>query len=448
MPRLVIPLTDSKCEAAKPRAKDYALFDGQGLHLLVKTRGTKVWRFKYTRPDGRSGLATFGRYPSVGLRMARDRRAEALEMLARGVDPIENARSVKDSAERARKLTFEAVTLEWHAASSGKWKSHHGDSVLRRLQLHILPELGKKSVSDLTTRDLLSPVKKIERRGTVDTANRMSQYIAKIMRYAVQQGYIDRNPATDLQGATAPSRAQHRPALPLDYLPEFLKRLDDYRGHPLTRIAVQISLLVFLRSSELRFAHWKEIDFERALWKIPGKRQAIEDVRNSSRGMKMETPHLVPLSRQSLGLLRQAQQLTGQFDFVFSGHHNFWKPMSENTVNAALRRMGYDTKTDVCGHGFRAMACSALVESGLWTKDAVERQMGHQERDKVRGAYTHLAEHILERRLMIQWWADYLDVCRVQFVTPYEFAHPELEGATCVAATSSFMPLEREEVNT
>lgn len=426
MPRLVVPLTDAKCDAAKPREKDFTLFDGQGLHLLVKRSGTKVWRMKYARPDGRAGLATFGNYPAVGLKMARTRRAEALELLAKGIDPVENTRQVKQNAEHARRHTFEAIAREWHAASAGKWKQHHAESVLRRLEAHIFLELGARPIAELKTRDLLGPLKKLEKRGTLDTANRMGQYIAKIMRFAVQQGHIDSNPAIDLRGATATRRVEHRPALPLERSPELLHRVDAYHGHPLTRIAVELSLLVFTRSSELRFARWEEIDFERALWTIPSKREAIEGVRYSFRGMKMETPHLVPLSRQALALVEQARHLTGRFDLVFAGTHNFWKPMSENTVNAALRRMGYDTKTEVCGHGFRAMACSALVESGLWSRDAVERQMSHQERNNVRAAYTHKAEHLPERRLMLQWWADYLDNCRTGFITPYEFAHPEL----------------------
>jgi len=432
MPRLVTPLTDAKCDAAKPRAKDYSLFDGQGLYLFVKSRGTKVWRMKYTRPDGRPGLATFGNYPAVSLKMARCRRAESLELLAKGIDPVEHTRQSKQNAEHARRHTFKAIAREWHAANAGKWKTHHADSVLRRLEAHVFSALGDRPIADLKTRDLLAPLKTLEKRGTLDTANRMGQYIAKIMRFAVQQGLIDSNPAMDLRGATATRRVEHRPALPLERLPELLKSIDSYKGHALTRIAIELSLLVFTRSSELRFARWDEIDFDRALWTIPAKREAIEGVRYSSRGMKMETPHLVPLSRQALALAEQARDLTGRFDLIFAGTSNFWKPMSENTINAALRRMGYDTKTEVCGHGFRAMACSALVESGLWSRDAVERQMSHQERNNVRAAYTHKAEHLPERRLMVQWWADYLDNCRAGFVTPYEFSHPE-KASTKVA---------------
>ncbi|WP_288079210.1 site-specific integrase, partial [Pseudomonas sp.] len=297
---------------------------------------------------------------------------------------------------------------------------------------HLFPALGARPVADLKVRDLLAPLKTAERRDTLELAGRLRQYITAVMRRAVQHGHIDTNPATDLQGATATRKAAHRPALPLERLPELLARMDAYAGRPLTRMAVQLTLLVFIRSSELRFARWDEIDLERALWTIPGEREAIEGVKHSHRGAKMTTPHLVPLSRQAFELLGEVRQLTGRFDLIFAGDHNHWKPMSENTVNAALRRMGYDTKADVCGHGFRAMACSALVESGLWSRDAVERQMSHQERNGVRAAYIHKAEHMEERRLMCQWWADYLDACREQFITPFEFAHRGEEAANVV----------------
>lgn len=432
MARTVTPLSDSKCEAAKPREKDYTLFDGQGLFLLVKANGGKVWRFKYTRPDGRAGLATFGNYPALGLRAARDRRASALELLAHGQDPMEVARLAKLEAANARANTFQAMAQEWHAACALKWSSGHAATVWRNLELHVLPALGARPLAELKTRDLMPPLKAVEKRGTLELAGRLRQYITGIMRMAVQHGLIDSNPANDLVGATATRKSIHRPALPLDRLPELLQRIEADSGRALTRHAVSLTLLVFIRSSELRFARWSEIDSGRAMWEIPGQREAIEGVKFSHRGAKMGTPHLVPLSRQTLELLEQVRQLTGRFDLVFPGDHYHHKPMSENTINKALRRMGYDTKVELCGHGFRTMACSALVESGLWTKDAVERQMSHQERDTVRGAYIHKAEHLQERRLMCQWWADYLDANRERHVTPYDFAHPEEKGVNVV----------------
>lgn len=433
MARTVTPLTDPKCEAAKPREKDYKLSDGQGLYLLVKPSGVKTWRLKFVRPDGREGLATFGNYPSLGLKAARDRRAEALELLARGIDPVEAARATKIDEAIARTNTFEALALEWHAACARKWSPGHAATVLRRMELYLFPALGSRPVAELKARDLLAPLKVVASREAFETASRLRQYMTGIMRLAVQHGHIDSNPANDLVGATASNKTKHRPALPLERLPELLARIDADTGRPLTRLATHLTLLVFIRSSELRFARWEEIDSARALWTIPGTREAIEDVKHSSRGAKMGTPHLVPLSRQALALLDNVRQLTGRFDLVFAGDHHHWKPMSENTVNKSLRRMGYDTMADVCGHGFRAMACSALVESGLWGRDAVERQMSHQERNGVRAAYIHKAEHIEERRLMCQWWSDYLDANRERHITPYDFAHQGDSAANVVS---------------
>ena len=432
MARTVTPLSDAKCEAAKPREKDYTLFDGQGLFLLVKANGSKVWRFKFTRPSGKGGLATFGSYPALSLKAARVRRAEALELLANGIDPIENARQVRAAAVAATTNTCKAVGLEWHAAGARKWSKDHAAKVLTRLEQHLFPVLGDRSVADLKVRDLIQPLKSAEKNDHLELAGRLRQYIDGIMRYAVQHGHIDSNPARDLQGVTATRKAAHRPALPLERLPELLQRIDDYKGRPLTRLAVGLTLLVFIRSSELRFARRQEVDSHNSLWTIPAEREAIDGVKHSSRGAKMRTPHLVPLSRQALDLLVQVDQLSGRYELLFPGDHYHHKPMSENTVNAALRRMGYDTKTEVCGHGFRAMACSALVESGLWSREAVERQMSHQERNSVRAAYIHKAEHLEERRLMVQWWADYLDANRERHVTPYDFAHPEEKGVNVV----------------
>lgn len=252
-------------------------------------------------------------------------------------------------------------------------------------------------------------------------AARLQQRVTAIMRYAVQSGLIDYNPAQDMAGAVATGKRVHRAALELKRLPEFLQRIDDYKGRPLTKLAVKLTLLVFIRSSELRFARWDEIDFENAMWTIPAEREAIEGVKHSHRGSKMRTTHLVPLSRQAIEILKQIYQFSGNHELIFIGDHNPRKPMSENTVNNALRVMRYDTKTEVCGHGFRTMACSSLIESGLWSKDAVERQMSHQERNSVRAAYIHKAEHIEERRLMVQWWADYLDANREGHVGAFGF---------------------------
>ncbi len=242
------------------------------------------------------------------------------------------------------------------------------------------------------------------------------------MRYAAQSGIITYNPALDMAGALTTVKRQHRPALALNRISELLERLDAYRGQPLTRQATKLTLLIFIRSSELRFARWSEIDFKKAMWTIPPERKPIEGVKYSHRGSKMRTEHLVPLSTQAVNILKQIHTISGEHELIFTGDHNPWKPMSENTVNNALRLMGYDTKVDVCGHGFRAMACSSLIESGIWSRDAVERQMSHMERNTVRAAYIHKAEHLDERKLMLQWWADFLDANREQSVSPFDYA--------------------------
>ncbi|HEX8542669.1 MAG TPA: integrase arm-type DNA-binding domain-containing protein [Pseudomonas sp.] len=432
MARTVTPLTDTKCDAAKAKEKDSTLFDGQGLFLLVKKSGVKVWRFKYKRPDGRPGLATFGNYPALSLKAARSKRSAALENLAAGIDPMTHAKETKLQAAAERLQTFELMAREWHAANARKWSPGHANTVMRRLENHLFPDLGKRPVAELKARDLIPPLKAAEARESLDLASRLRNYQEGILRYAVQHGFIDSNPARDLVGITAPAQTVHRPALPLNRLPELLQKIEGDTGRPLTRLALKMTLLVFIRSSELRFARWGEIDQRKAMWEIPGQRAAIEGVKHSVRGSKMGTAHMVPLSRQALEVVDQLKALTGKHVLVFTGDHKSWMAMSDATINKALRRMGYDTKVDVCGHGFRTMACSALVESGLWSRDVVERQMSHKEQNSVRAAYVHRAEMLDERRLMLQWWADYIDANRESYVSPFDFAHRGEDAANVV----------------
>lgn len=411
-------LTDIKVRTAKPTDKQYKLTDGSGMHLLVHPNGSKYWRLQY-RFDGKQKMLALGVYPDVSLADARTRRDEARKLLANSIDPGDKKKNDKVEQEEAR--TFEQLAIEWHATNK-KWSEEHSRRVLKSLEDNLFPAIGKRNIADLKTRDLLVPIKAVELSGRLEVASRLQQRTTAIMRYAVQSGLLDYNPAQEMVGAVASSNRQHRPALELKRTPELLQRIDSYTGRPLTRLAVELTLLVFIRSSELRFARWSEIDFETSMWTIPAEREAIEGVKHSQRGSKMRTPHLVPLSRQALAILKQVHKLSGDRDFVFIGDHDHRKPMSENTVNKALRVMGYDTKVEVCGHGFRTMACSSLIESGLWSRDAVERQMSHMERNSVRAAYIHKAEHLDERRLMLQWWADFLDVNREGLVSPFDFA--------------------------
>ncbi|MDT7382421.1 tyrosine-type recombinase/integrase [Citrobacter freundii] len=412
-------LTDIKVRSAKPQEKEYTLVDGDGMFLLIHPNGSKYWRFRF-RFGGKQHLMAFGVYPEISLADARQKREEARRLVAAGIDPREHKRAVKEELAK-EDITFESVAREWHAANK-KWSEEHSRRVLKSLEDNLFLAIGKRSIDSFSTRDLLVPIKGVEATGRFEVASRLQQRTNAIMRYAVQSGLIDYNPAQEMAGAVASSNRVHRPALELKRLPELLHRIDSYTGRPLTRLAVELTLLIFIRSSELRFARWSEIDFETAMWTIPAEREAIEGVKHSERGSKMRTPHLVPLSRQALAILKQVHKLSGERDFVFVGDHNPCKPMSENTVNKALRVMGYDTKIEVCGHGFRTMACSSLIESGLWSRDAVERQMSHMERNSVRAAYIHKAEHLDERRLMLQWWADYLDVNREKGISPFDYA--------------------------
>ncbi|UTA18521.1 tyrosine-type recombinase/integrase [Enterobacter hormaechei] len=412
-------LTDTKVRSAKPEAKEYSLVDGDGMFLLIHPNGSKYWRFRF-RFGGKQHLMAFGVYPETSLADARQKREEARKLVAAGIDPREHKRAVKE--EQAKEvITFESVARDWHA-SNQKWSKSHSARVLKSLEDNLFDAIGKRNIAELKTRDLLIPIKAVEMSGRLEVAARLQQRTTSIMRFAVQSGLIDYNPAQELAGAIATAKRQHRASLDFDRIPELLHRTDSYTGRPLTRLAVELTLLVFIRSSELRFARWSEVDFETAMWTIPGEREPLEGVKHSHRGSKMRTPHLVPLSHQALAILGKIKSLSGNRELIFVGDHDSRKPMSENTVNKALRVMGYDTKVEVCGHGFRAMACSTLVESGLWSRDAVERQMSHQERNSVRAAYIHKAEHLGERKLMIQWWADYLDENRKAVVSPFEYA--------------------------
>ena len=417
-------LTDTKVRSAKPEEKEYSLVDGDGMFLLIHPNGSKYWRFRF-RFGGKQHLMAFGVYPETSLADARQKREEARRLVAAGVDPREHKRAVKE--EQAKEVvTFESVARDWHA-SNQKWSESHSGRVLKSLEDNLFDAIGKRNIAELKTRDLLIPIKAVEMSGRLEVAARLQQRTTAIMRFAVQSGLIDYNPAQEIAGAVATAKRQHRAALELNRIPELLHRIDTYTGRPLTRLAVELTLLVFIRSSELRFARWSEVDFETAMWTIPGEREPLEGVKHSHRGSKMRTPHLVPLSRQALTILERIKSMSGNRELIFVGDHDPRKPMSENTVNKALRVMGYDTKVEVCGHGFRTMACSSLIESGLWSKDAVERQMSHQERNSVRAAYIHKAEHLGERRLMVQWWADYLDLNREKGISPFDFAKIAIE---------------------
>ncbi|HAK7256985.1 TPA: integrase arm-type DNA-binding domain-containing protein [Salmonella enterica] len=418
-------LTDIAVKNAKPSDKQIKLSDGKGLYLLVHPNGSKYWQAAY-RYDGKQKVFSIGTYPSVSLSEARTSLLEMKSLLANGIDPLQQKKAAK--AEERGDFTFEAVAREWHKkmAVSERWIPKHSERVLNSLINHLFTAIGSRDVKTLKTRDLLLPLRKIEAKGQNETASRLKQRITAIMRYAVQEDLITQNPADYLDGTLTTPKRNHYPALELEQIPDLLARIDAYNGSRLTVLALKLTLLVFIRSSELRFARWPEIDLKNQLWIIPPEREEIKNVRFSERGSKMRMPHYIPLSNQAIDVLKELKEISYDISdgegLIFIGCHDYKKPMSENTINKALRQMGYDTKTQICGHGFRTMACSSLVESGIWTEDAIERQMSHKEQNNVRAAYTHKAKHITQRRLMIQWWADYLDANKENHIMPFYFA--------------------------
>ncbi|HHI6041318.1 TPA: tyrosine-type recombinase/integrase [Escherichia coli] len=409
-------LTDVKIRTLKPSDKPFKVSDSHGLYLLVKPGGSRHWYLKY-RISGKESRIALGAYPAISQSDARQQREGIRKMLALNINPVQQRAAVRGS--RTPEKVFKNVALAWHK-SNRKWSQNTADRLLASLNNHIFPVIGNLPVSELKPRHFIDLLKGIEEKGLLEVASRTRQHLSNIMRHAVHQELIDTNPAANLGGVTTPPVRRHYPALPLERLPELLERIGAYhQGRELTRHAVLLMLHVFIRSSELRFARWSEIDFTNRVWTIPATREPIIGVRYSGRGAKMRMPHVVPLSEQSIAILKQIKDITGNNELIFPGDHNPYKPMCENTVNKALRVMGYDTKKDICGHGFRAMACSALMESGLWAKDAVERQMSHQERNTVRMAYIHKAEHLEARKAMMQWWSDYLEACRESYAPPY-----------------------------
>ncbi|EHM6377909.1 integrase arm-type DNA-binding domain-containing protein [Salmonella enterica] len=411
-------LTDTAIRKIKPTEKPFKMADSSGLYLLIKPNGSKLWYMKY-RIDGKEKKLAFGPYPDVSLFKARQLRDTARAKVREGADPSADKKIAQQKKKNGH--TFRQIAMNWHGEHR-RWSAHYANTIQRRLEMYVFPDIGDSFIDQITTETLLFTLRKVENKGFLEITARLKNYITEIMRYAVKKQLIKSNPALDLDGEFTPPETSHYPALPLDKLPELLSRTDSYCGRLLTRYALKLSLLFFVRSSELRFARWSEIDWQQKLWIIPEEREQIENVRFSHRGTKMKTQHIVPLSDQAIAVLKQIEALSGHLAFIFPGEYDQDKCMSDNTVNKALRVMGYDTKKEICGHGFRAMACSALSESGLWSKEAIEKQMSHQERNSVRAAYIHKAEYLEERIAMMQWWADYLDANTAGYISPYQFA--------------------------
>jgi integrase len=388
-------LTSTKIRAAKPQEKPYKLSDSGGLYLLVNPNKSLWWRLKY-RFEGREKLLSLGVYPHVSLQQARSQRDEAKKAIANGVDP-----SAKRQAEKsATANTFEAVAREWLTLQEGKLAPATYSKAVWTLETLMFPYIGSRPVAKLGATDVLKVLKRIESRGTHETAHRARQRCSQVFRYAVQTERAERDVTADLRGALAPVVSEHHAAITEPArVGELLRAIDGYAGHVVTAYALKLAPLLFVRPGEFRHAEWTEFDLEghEPHWRIPAEK------------MKMGEQHVVPLSKQAVALLRELHPLTGRGKYVFPSLRGGSRPMSENTVNAALRRLGYTTD-EMTGHGFRSLASTNLNEQG-YHPDLIELQLAHAERNKVRAAYNK-AQRLPERRKMMQSWADYLDGLR------------------------------------
>jgi len=394
-----MPLSDLSIRNAKPGEKPRKLPDGSGLYLLLNPNGSRWWRFKYRR-SGKEKLLSLGTYPDTSLADARVKREQARKLLAAGIDPSQHRKAEKIAGANRAANTLEVIAQEWIVKQSDTWAKSHSDKIKVRLKKNVYPWLGSRPIEELTAPELLSCLQRVEGRGAVESAHRILQNFGQIFRFAIATGRLLRDPSADLRGALAPSKATHRAAItePKE-VGALLRAIDAYEGSLVTKSALRLAPMLFVRPGELRQAEWAEIDLEDALWSIPASR------------MKMRESHLVPLSSQSVSILKELQKVTGKGRYVFPGARSPKRPMSDNAVLAALRRMDY-AKEEMSGHGFRAMARTILDEVLHIRPDYIEHQLAHAVRDPNGRAYNRTM-HLPERRAMMQQWSDYLDSLKI-----------------------------------
>lgn len=387
-----MPLTDSAIKTAKPQDKPYKLADGLGLYLLINPNGSRLWRIKY-RVEGKEKTLSLGAYPDLSLVKARQRRTEARELLADGIDPGEQKKADKQ-AQKATGVTFEALAREWYAYNSPRWAESTARKASLYLENDMIPIIGARPVKAITRPELVELVRKVEARGTLNAAGKIRQWLHQIYRFGLASGVVDSNPATDLDVVAAPAKAaRHHPHVTFAELPELLGKIDTTNINTLTRCAIRLLVLTAVRPGELRAAPWSEFDLEAATWTIPKER------------MKARRPHVVPLPRQALTILRTLEEISGGYALLFPGQQKADRPMSDNTINKALRLMGYEGRQT--GHGFRHLLSTELNGRG-YNRDWIERQLAHGDADEIRDTYNHAA-YLEQRREMMQAWADSID---------------------------------------
>ncbi len=388
-----MPLTDTAVRTAKPSDKPIKMFDERGLFLIVTPAGGKWWRLRY-KFDGKEKLLSLGTYPDTSLKDARERREEARKLLANDIDPGENRKVQKAARVERAENSFEVIAREWFAKYRDTWAPSHSEKIITRLQNDVFPWIGGKPVAEITAPVVLDVLRRIEKRGTLDTAHRAKGNISQVMRYAIATGKADRDPCPDLRGALPPAKESNFASItdPVK-VAELLRAMDAFSGTFVVKSALLLSPLLFVRPGELRSAEWKGFDLDKAEWCYFVS--------------KTKTEHVVPLSAQAVAVLKELHALTGHGRYVFPGRDP-QKAMSEAAVNAALRRMGYDTKTEITGHGFRAMARTILHEVLHQRPEVIEHQLAHAVPDALGTAYNRTL-FLKERKAMMQLWADYLD---------------------------------------
>jgi integrase len=400
MPKLAKPLTDLQVRTAKPVAgKAHTLADGLGMYLEITAVGTKIWRMSYRQENGKQNRLTFGSYPEISLTEARVKRAEARKLLADGIDPAQFKREAKEAKAIAGTHTFEAVAHAWLKKTSAMRAATTQEKVTNWLQKDVFPFIGHMPVCLIKPLNVLTTVQKMEARGSVESAHRVKQICGQVLRYAVASGLAERDVTADLRGAlSVVPKTNYAAIVEPKQAGVLLRSIFGYSGHPYAVAALKLSPLLFVRPGELRSAEWKEIDLDAAEWRIPASK------------MKMNIDHLVPLSTQSLEILREVHTMTGHGKYVFPSIRTHERCMSENTINAALRSMGYSKET-MTAHGFRAMARTIMDEVLGERVDLIEHQLAHAVKDPNGRAYNRTA-HLPARREMMQRWADYLDTLR------------------------------------
>jgi integrase len=392
-------LSDVNIKKAKPSEKVRKLSDGGGLHLQIEPTGGKLWRYSY-RFDRKQKILSLGKYPDVTLKEARRRHQEAREQLANGIDPAAAKKALKAAKEQLAANTFEVVALEWFDTWRMDRSQIYSERTMSRLEREVFPYIGKMQVAEIKALDVLNICRGIEKRGTIETAFKIKVVISQIMRYAIATGRAERDPCPDLRGALRTPQSMPLPSLtePAD-IAELLLAIDSYKGSHIVRSALALAPLVFVRPGELREARWKDINLARAEWIFVYSKQRTT--------LKAKRKLIVPLSRQAVAILEGLHPLTGNGFYVFPSHRPE-RPMSDGTVNKALRWLGYDTKTEITGHGFRAMARTVIAERLHLNPQWIDRQLSHKTTEQLGEAYDR-TQYIDDRRQMMQTWADYLD---------------------------------------